>query len=109
MCGREGKICKRKIDLLLNISEHVIKIPKLCLSKQHVPHAMFWLNIILNMIIMMIIMTLIIMMIIITVIIMMIIVRCQVPARTIANALRDICKKILIERSLAQVKTFQID
>ena len=28
--------------------------------------------------------------------------RCQVPARTIANALRDICKKILIERSLAQ-------
>ena len=24
------------------------------------------------------------------------------PARTIANALRDICKKILIERSLAQ-------
>ena len=29
--------------------------------------------------------------------------RCQVAARTIANALRDICKKILIERSLAQV------
>ena len=29
--------------------------------------------------------------------------RCQVPARTIANALRDICKKILIERSLVQV------
>ena len=28
--------------------------------------------------------------------------RCQVQARTIANALRDICKKILIERSLAQ-------
>jgi len=28
--------------------------------------------------------------------------RCQVAARTIANALRDICKKILIERSLAQ-------
>ena len=28
--------------------------------------------------------------------------RCQLPARTIANALRDICKKILIERSLAQ-------
>ena len=29
-------------------------------------------------------------------------VRCDVPARAIANALRDICKKILIERSLAQ-------
>lgn len=28
--------------------------------------------------------------------------RCDVPARAIANALRDICKKILIERSLAQ-------
>ena len=28
--------------------------------------------------------------------------RCEVAARTIANALRDICKKILIERSLAQ-------
>ena len=28
--------------------------------------------------------------------------RCEVPARAIANALRDICKKILIERSLAQ-------
>ena len=28
--------------------------------------------------------------------------RCEVPARSIANALRDICKKILIERSLAQ-------
>jgi len=28
--------------------------------------------------------------------------RCKVAARTIANALRDICKKILIERSLAQ-------
>jgi len=28
--------------------------------------------------------------------------RCDVPARSIANALRDICKKILIERSLAQ-------
>lgn len=28
--------------------------------------------------------------------------RCDVPARNIANALRDICKKILIERSLAQ-------
>ena len=51
----------------------------------------------------------IIMMIIMTVTIMMIIVRCQVAARTIANALRDICKKILIERSLAQVKTFQRD
>ena len=98
---RQNKeICKRKIYLLLNLSKHVIKTPRLCLSKQHVPHAMFWLNIILNMIIIMIIMT---------VIIMMIIVRCQVPARTIANALRDICKKILIERSLAQVKTFQRD
>ena len=28
--------------------------------------------------------------------------RCDVPARAVANALRDICKKILIERSLAQ-------
>ena len=28
--------------------------------------------------------------------------RCDLPARAIANALRDICKKILIERSLAQ-------
>ncbi|XP_059080131.1 protein Fe65 homolog [Tigriopus californicus] len=28
--------------------------------------------------------------------------RCDAPARAIANALRDICKKILIERSLAQ-------
>lgn len=28
--------------------------------------------------------------------------RCQLPARSIANTLRDICKKILIERSLAQ-------
>ena len=28
--------------------------------------------------------------------------RCDVPARAIANTLRDICKKILIERSLAQ-------
>ena len=28
--------------------------------------------------------------------------RCELPARAIANALRDICKKILIERSLAQ-------
>ena len=28
--------------------------------------------------------------------------RCDIPARAIANALRDICKKILIERSLAQ-------
>lgn len=26
--------------------------------------------------------------------------RCDTPARTIANALRDICKKIMIERSL---------
>ena len=67
---KNQEICKRKIDLLLNISEHVIKIPKLCLSKQHVPHAMLWLNIILNMIIIMIIMTVnIIMIITITVII----------------------------------------
>ncbi len=29
-------------------------------------------------------------------------IRCDIPARAIANALRDICKKILIERSLAQ-------
>ena len=28
--------------------------------------------------------------------------RCEVPARAIANKLRDICKKILIERSLSQ-------
>ena len=28
--------------------------------------------------------------------------RCEVPARAIANRLRDICKKILIERSLSQ-------
>ncbi|GAB6031126.1 hypothetical protein CHUAL_007934 [Chamberlinius hualienensis] len=28
--------------------------------------------------------------------------RCDTPARTIANTLRDICKKIMIERSLAQ-------
>ena len=28
--------------------------------------------------------------------------RCEVPARAIANKLRDICKKILIERSLTQ-------
>ena len=28
--------------------------------------------------------------------------RCDLPARAIANTLRDICKKILIERSLAQ-------
>jgi len=27
--------------------------------------------------------------------------RCQIPARTVANALRDICKKVLIERSLS--------
>lgn len=26
--------------------------------------------------------------------------RCEAPARTIANALRDICKRIMIERSL---------
>ena len=31
--------------------------------------------------------------------------RCEVSARGIANALRDICKKILIERSLAQSST----
>lgn len=28
--------------------------------------------------------------------------RCDMPARTIANTLRDICKKIMIERSLQQ-------
>lgn len=28
--------------------------------------------------------------------------RCDIPARTIANTLRDICKKIMIERSLQQ-------
>lgn len=28
--------------------------------------------------------------------------RCDIPARTIANTLRDICKKIMIERSLHQ-------
>ena len=28
--------------------------------------------------------------------------RCDTPARTIANTLRDICKKIMIERSLHQ-------
>lgn len=28
--------------------------------------------------------------------------RCDMPARTIANTLRDICKKIMIERSVAQ-------
>lgn len=26
--------------------------------------------------------------------------RCEAPARSIANALRDICKRIMIERSL---------
>lgn len=26
--------------------------------------------------------------------------RCDIPARTIANTLRDICKRIMIERSL---------
>lgn len=31
--------------------------------------------------------------------------RCEVPARAIANRLRDICKKILIERSLSQSST----
>lgn len=28
--------------------------------------------------------------------------RCDMPARTIANTLRDICKRIMIERSLQQ-------
>lgn len=28
--------------------------------------------------------------------------RCDIPARTIANTLRDICKKIMIERSQHQ-------
>ncbi|XP_065207171.1 protein Fe65 homolog isoform X2 [Planococcus citri] len=37
--------------------------------------------------------------------------RCDIPARTIANTLRDICKKIMIERSLQQnlTKTFDIN
>lgn len=36
--------------------------------------------------------------------------RCDIPARTIANTLRDICKKIMIERSLQQnlAKTFDL-
>lgn len=36
--------------------------------------------------------------------------RCDIPARTIANTLRDICKKIMIERSLQQslVRSFEI-
>jgi amyloid beta A4 precursor protein-binding family B member 2 len=35
--------------------------------------------------------------------------RCDIPARTIANTLRDICKKIMIERSLQQNLTKPID
>ncbi|KAK7601089.1 hypothetical protein V9T40_008530 [Parthenolecanium corni] len=37
--------------------------------------------------------------------------RCDIPARTIANTLRDICKKIMIERSLQQnlVKSFDMN
>ena len=35
--------------------------------------------------------------------------RCEVPARAIANRLRDICKKILIERSLTQSSSKLID
>lgn len=35
--------------------------------------------------------------------------RCDVPARAIANKLRDICKKILIERSLSQSSARQVD
>ena len=35
--------------------------------------------------------------------------RCDVPARAIANRLRDICKKILIERSLTQSSSKLID
>lgn len=35
--------------------------------------------------------------------------RCEVPARAIANKLRDICKKILIERSLTQSSTKLLD
>ena len=35
--------------------------------------------------------------------------RCDVPARAIANKLRDICKKILIERSLTQSSSRLVD
>ncbi|XP_046395512.1 uncharacterized protein LOC124162869 isoform X2 [Ischnura elegans] len=35
--------------------------------------------------------------------------RCDIPARTIANTLRDICKKIMIERSLQQSLAKPID
>lgn len=35
--------------------------------------------------------------------------RCDIPARTIANTLRDICKKIMIERSLHQNLAKPID
>ncbi len=35
--------------------------------------------------------------------------RCEVPARAIANRLRDICKKILIERSLTQSSSKLLD
>lgn len=35
--------------------------------------------------------------------------RCDVPARAIANRLRDICKKILIERSLTQSSSKLLD
>ena len=35
--------------------------------------------------------------------------RCDTPARTIANTLRDICKKIMIERSLQQNITKPMD
>lgn len=35
--------------------------------------------------------------------------RCDMPARTIANTLRDICKKIMIERSLQQNLAKPID
>lgn len=35
--------------------------------------------------------------------------RCDIPARTIANTLRDICKRIMIERSLQQNLAKPID
>jgi hypothetical protein len=35
--------------------------------------------------------------------------RCDIPARTIANTLRDICKKIMIERSLHQSLAKPVD
>lgn len=35
--------------------------------------------------------------------------RCDMPARTIANTLRDICKRIMIERSLQQNLAKPID